>query len=139
KQQRSDIEKEFWNWFIQRSDEYFRFEENQESLFDDLAGALAKVHPDLCFEFGPVENGKRDFVISAGGIKDSFGAVISLCNVAPPLPQWNLIEFRPRRDPEYGLEINGIKIEANDIWFALEPHDNKVGVILFMPDIQAEE
>src|SRR5688500_13624428 len=96
----SKNETTFWKWFAKRSDAYFSFEENQEILFDELNQALAKVHPDLCFEFGPVENGKRDFVISAGGIREAFPAVTSLYRAAPELKQWKLIAFRPRREVE---------------------------------------
>jgi len=37
-----------------------------------LASEMHKVHPDLTFEFGPVEEERREFVITAGGIKGAF-------------------------------------------------------------------
>lgn len=63
----------------------FHFETDQEKTFDKLSAELKKANPDLTFEFGPVENGKREFVISAAGIKTAFPYVESLFNSAPKL------------------------------------------------------
>jgi len=67
----------FWDWFIQHEIELFDFESNREEIFDQLAAELQKVDPDLAFEFGP-KKPRREFVVSAGGIKRAFAAVKSL-------------------------------------------------------------
>src|SRR5438128_2325080 len=92
---------EFWNWFV-RQEELFTFdpdnETEREKLFDRLAIELQKIHPNLTFEFGPNEP-RREFIISADGIKRAFPAVASLVEAAPPLDRWQVIAFRPRRIP----------------------------------------
>jgi hypothetical protein len=61
----------FWKWFIAHEAELFDFEADQERIFDTLARQLAQVHPNLTFEFGP-KTDHREFVISAGGIREAF-------------------------------------------------------------------
>lgn len=93
-------EEKFWTWFLQNDENLFNFERNQEKVFDMLAYELSQVHPDLTFEFGPVlENTKREFVISAGGIKKAFPAVENLYNSSPKIEKWIITKFRPRREP----------------------------------------
>ena len=66
-------EEKFWVWFQKHSNDIFHFERDREKVFEKLTAALTNVNKDLTFEFSPVrENGKREFVISAGGIKSAF-------------------------------------------------------------------
>ena len=58
----------FWRWFQDNEQDLFAFESDMERVFARLTDAIEAVHPELTFEFGPVEFGKREFVISAGGI-----------------------------------------------------------------------
>ena len=88
-------EERFWQWFRQNSDRLFRFENDQERVFDELESALAQVKEGLMFEFGPIEGGKRVFVVSADGVRDRFEAVRSLVAVAPAMPGWEIVPFRP--------------------------------------------
>ena len=91
-------EAEFWKWFQDHEKELYDFEKDQQRVFGQLNGALAKVDADLTFEFGPKEqDGKREFVISAGGIRSAFPKVEALWLAAPKLERWVVIKFRPRR------------------------------------------
>jgi hypothetical protein len=102
----------FWHSFTRHEAELFNFEKDQQRIFDKLFGALRKVNQDLVFEFGPKkqQEGKerREFVISAGGIKSAFPAVISLRDAAPDLPRWHITAFRPRR-----VTINVVRLGIN--------------------------
>ena len=62
----------FWSWFATNEDRLFYFEKDQEKIFDELNGKLRAIHPSVTFEFGPVKQGKREFVISADGIREAF-------------------------------------------------------------------
>ena len=90
-------EQAFWSWFEKNEKRLFTFETDRDRVFNELAGKLKQVHESVTFEFGPVEDGKREFVISADGIKDAFPAVEKLYALAPKLPRWKFIKFRPRR------------------------------------------
>ena len=75
----------FWQWFAANDERLFHFEPDQEPTFNALAAAMNAVDPHLTFEFGPEQDGRRDFVISAGGIKRGFDAVRLLAAGAPSL------------------------------------------------------
>jgi len=90
-------ETNFWNWFTANESRLFTFESDQERVFDDLSKELRRVNPDLAFEFGPVKNGKREFVISAGGIRSAFPTVEAPYGAAPPLQRWVSVKYRPRQ------------------------------------------
>lgn len=122
---------EFWKWFAENEGQLFSWESDRETTFDRLAVAMRKVHPDLTFEFGPVVDGKREFVISAGGIKDAFPSVEALYNSAPEMKRWQWVKFRPRRNPLNNIEFGGRAIRVEDVHYLLASDDPKVGIVLF--------
>ena len=126
---------QFWNWFTNHEPELFSFDpadkNRRELLFDAVLGELQKVHPDLCFEFGPPD-AKRIFVISAGGLKAAFPAVVSLARTAPRLERWEIIPFRPRREA-HTIEIQGKRVEPRDVSFTLLDNGKNAGIDLFIP------
>jgi hypothetical protein len=121
----------FWEWFEANEDKLYDFDTDRAKKFKELKTALSKVHPDLTFEFGPIENGARDFVISADGLKDAFPYVESLYAKAPVLNRWRFIKFRPRREG-LGISIDGLKLNTEDIEVSLETDSDKVGLTVFI-------
>jgi hypothetical protein len=91
-------------------------EDERERIFDELASELQKVHRELSFEFGPLQP-KREFVISASGIKSAFPAVVSLAKGAPDLERWQITAFRPRRPLPHALEFPEKTIDPRDVEF----------------------
>lgn len=131
-------ESKFWRWFQTNETKLFDFERDQERVFDELQSQLHKVNAGLTFEFGPKENGMREFVISADGIKDVFPSVIALADAAPRLQRWKVIKFRPRR----GLGpvgLNGINLSPDQIDFTMQPDADKVGLTLFIDGYTKEQ
>jgi hypothetical protein len=133
---RDSKEAQFWKWFQKNEDTVFHFEKDRERVFDQLGTALQAVNPDLTFEFGPVtSDGKREFVISAGGIKSAFPAVEAVAQSAPPLPRWIIVKYRQRRNPINNLEYGGKKVRSAEVKYLLFRDDKpgKVGVMVFIP------
>jgi hypothetical protein len=122
----------FWRWFQTNEATLFDFEKDQEHIFDELQEHLHKVHPDLTFEFGPKQDGKREFVITADGLKEGFPAVIALADAAPVLPRWKVTKFRPRRNFQSPVSLNGLKISPHQVQFTIQPDGEKVGITLFI-------
>jgi len=126
----------FWNWVIEHEAELFEFDPKRvierENLFDRLATELHKVHRDLAFEFGP-RGPRREFVISAAGIKEAFPAVIGLAHAAPGLERRQFTAFRPRRTPINVVEIEGKRIDPRDVQFSLVDNGKVAGLYLFIP------
>jgi hypothetical protein len=125
----------FWRWFEKNEPRLFAFdpvkEDERERLFDDLSKHLAKIHPDLTFEFGP-QQPKREFVVSAAGIKKAFPEVTKLVAAAPRLERWDVIAFRPRR-PLCDIEIGGARMIAKNVQFSLLDNGEIAGIYLFIP------
>src|SRR5690348_8411171 len=113
----------FWSWFQQNDAAYYALQPDniaeREKLFDELSNQLGKVNADLTFEFGPVKNGKRDFVISAGGIREAFPAVQELVARAPTLAHWRVIAFRPRRLPVNTIQFQSVSLDPAKVYVQL--------------------
>jgi hypothetical protein len=141
-------EQDFWDWFIAHDAEFFTFdpgiEPERERLFDKLEVELQKVHPKLTFAFGP-RGAKREFVISAGGLKSGFPAVASLVSAAPRLERWNFIAFRPRRPLPCVLEIGGGEVSSGEKpgtdgtfpSFSLNERTQKMGYVPSVPGLSS--
>ena len=112
-------EKEFWSWFEKNSEDYFQLDENNyDLLFNKLALQLSKYHKDLTFEFSVEMNqGKREFIISAEGMVSAFPAVIKLVEEAPSLEKFNVVAFRQRQDSEQEIYFEDIVLNTEDIFF----------------------
>jgi hypothetical protein len=132
----------FWKWFQKNEDRLFLFEKDRDKVFDDLANALNKVNWDLTFEFGPIsKDGRREFVISAGGIKAAFPAVEALYTAAPKMQRWIFVRFRPRRMPINDLDYANKKVRARDVYCLLLKDENpeKVGIMIFLDGYKEED
>lgn len=131
-------ETRFWQWFQANQDMLYEFEQDQERIFDSLADQLNKVDKDLSFEFGPKKDGKREFIISASGIRDAFPKVEALHAAAPALPNWTIVKFRPRRAP-FDIRVGETRVNAADVHIVLHPQDEKVGLAVSIPGYTASE
>ncbi|KWU57850.1 hypothetical protein [Priestia megaterium] len=112
-------EKEFWSWFEKNSEDYFQLDENNyDLLFNKLGLQLSKYHKDLTFEFSvEMDQGKREFIISAEGMVSAFPAVIKLVEEAPCLEKFNIVAFRQRQNSEQKIYFEDIVLNTKDIFF----------------------
>src|SRR5262249_20250096 len=78
------------------------------------------------------QNGSREFVISAAGIKSAFKAVESLAAAAPTMKQWNVVAFRQRRLAGNIIELGDHRIDPQDVEYSLLRGKNEVGLYLFI-------
>ena len=122
----------FWKWFQRNETMLFDFEKNQEVVFNQLEAEMHKVNSTLTFEFGPKQDGQREFVISADGIRDSFPSVEKLYAAAPPLRNWKLIKFRPRREP-FDINFQGLSIKATSVTVLIERDGPKAALTVLIP------
>ena len=129
-------ETNFWKWFQKHEQALYDFEKDQARVFDSLNAALTRVGADLTFEFGPKRSdGRREFVVSSGGIKSAFPRVEALCDAAPKLDHWIIIKFRPRRPTLHDLTYNEKQVKASEVRCLLfkDAKPNKVGIMMFLP------
>jgi hypothetical protein len=131
-------QQEFWKWFVEHDAELMGFETDRERVFDQLAAQLQRVDPDLTFEFGPKRE-RREFVISAGGIRRAFPSVSALVAAAPSLNRWQVTGFRPRRNPSNVVELAGKRVHPKDVQFSLLDDGKMAGVYLFIPGYKEDD
>ena len=132
----------FWKWFKENEERLFNFEKEQDKIFNELTKELSIIDDNLTFEFSSVKNdGKREFIISADGIKSSFSTVEALAEMAPTMERWTIIKYRPRRSTLSELNFQGKCVKPEDVYYALFNDDepSKVGIILFFKDYEVKE
>lgn len=117
----------------------FHFERDQEAIFDRLQEQLVALHPALAFEFSPVIDDRREFIISAGGFREGFPAVEALMATAPSLPRWIVIGFRPRRRPIMPVTLGGKTVSPDSVEATLLSNGQMLGVRLFFRGYVEEE
>ena len=79
-----------------------------EKSFSKLESKLSVINPKFVFEFSPVlENGKREFVLSADGHKDAFSDLIYLYVKSPFLKKWDFVLFKQGSDVEPTIKLEG--------------------------------
>jgi hypothetical protein len=125
-------EQAFWNWFQKNEAALFDFEKDRDRTFDRLTAELRKLDPSLTFEFGPKENGRREFTISADGIRKAFPAVEKLYAAAPALPRWKFQKFRQRREPS-DISFRGVRVTASGVSVNVTRQGEKADIALFFP------
>lgn len=138
---------DFWNWFLQNETTLFEVHfgnvKTLNTLLDPQLNKKAK--PGLLWEIGhDTHTNKREFVVSAGGFKDLFPAVIATIRAAPTgLEQrWSIIAFRGRNEQSFQsnedlsgciLYYQGRGYPPHLIRYALtrDERKDKIGVMLF--------
>ena len=125
-------EQDFWKWFQNIENSLFDFEKDQERTFDRLTTEMHKLSPNLTFEFGPKKDGRREFTISADGIRDAFPEVEKLYSAAPALPRWKILKFRQRNAP-FDISYGGLSVKAASISVQVKPNGQKVDLTIFLP------
>lgn len=132
-------ETQFWNWFVVNESALYRFTSPTDSLLNDLARQLTRINADLTFEFSPVKpDGKREFVISADGLKEAFPAVELLYSAAPKLERWDVIKYRPRRNPIHTLSIGGRDFDPSKVHCLLAKDGSKIGIVMMYDDYELD-
>lgn len=128
-------ERAFWAWFQQNEPRLFAAKfENDTQTFSDFDKHLMSIHPELVFEFGPVIEGKRDLVISANGLEAVVPAVESTVSLAPKLPRWRVIAFRPKKRPLLPTQYGQATLNPNEVFFALKPDGSRASLTLYVKD-----
>ena len=130
KKRRDPIET-FWNWFLANSKSLHSMIEPDESTIDAVHNQLTKIHPDLVFEV-EVQRQPRAFVVSADGDRSLFPLVADVVSRAPAMPEWEVLAFRQPGPTDVAIEMRGIRLGPNDVWFTMQPTHDKVDLTMFV-------
>lgn len=134
-------EKKFWKWFVKNETTIYEFEKGQEKVLDKISSKLTSYKDDVTFEISHVEDGKREFIISADGIADAFPYVESLVKSAPELKLFSVIAFRQRIDgyERFKLKYDGREFDVSKVWIYSRVEDGFFDVIVYHPDFNEQE
>ena len=77
------------------------------------------------------EDGAREMVLSAGGIKAAFPAVEALVAAAPRRARWRFTAFRPRRDPVLTIAFRDLTLAPENVDCCFLSNGHELGIILF--------
>ncbi len=113
--------KAFWDWFEANEADYFHLklnDPNQEHLFDQMLRELRKLDEHLAFELSmPLEDGRRELVLTAQGMKASFPLVFEMQKQAPALDHWMVVPLKPRLGQDLMLNIGDVEFGFDDMFF----------------------
>ncbi|MCR9231524.1 MAG: hypothetical protein NXI29_10980 [bacterium] len=130
----------FWFWFENNLHRFEHLEDQQEVLLPELGEQLQEVDEGLTYEISmPDEEGVRDLVISADGVKEAFPAVMLLIDSAPDLPGWTFTPFRQRMDlAGCALQFGEQELTPDDFYFWLQTEDGAIDLIVYVPGLTEE-
>jgi len=108
---------EFWNWVRAHSAELKNAKTGSEPVLNELSVELNKAAPGVVFELG-VNSVPFEFILSADGVIEHFGAVMRLSAAAGDVPGMKVVAFRQRKKVD-GLELHveEQKIAASNVMF----------------------
>ena len=75
------------------------------------------IDKNLGFEISRKSGLKREFVITANGVFDSFPTVRELVKNAPKLMLWEIKPFKQRINETFGIKIRNIDVSSSGIFF----------------------
>ena len=106
---------EFWRWFAAEEAELRGA--GGQIVADRVESRLREHDPRIGIEVGdPGE--ARELIFTGWSDAEAFGAVRSLVGAAPDLsPGWKLIALKPPRGFEFGIEVDGLQVDARRLWF----------------------
>lgn len=129
-----NVNQRFWQWFRSNSYSLAQVRTCQEPVANQLVKQLNKVHKGLTFLFGPVVDGRKEFIISADGDRKLFPNVQELVKAAPDIPGWKIIAFRPpvQYISEFTLTFGSMEFGADDVWFSSQRSGSMFELDLFL-------
>lgn len=127
----------FWNWFMQNSSS---FNEKQPSWRKELSQHLKQIHPDLTFLIGRLQNhSKKDFIVSASGIKEAFPFVLDVVNAAPDIKEWKVIAFKPKMGIKNIVKYDGLEVDPKYLFFDYRLSEGLVNITLFIQELDPSD
>ena len=109
---------EFWQWFAAHHHRYEHLDgPDRDVRLDEAIAVLHQVCDGLWLQFGGGPQGPHELVISAEGNVDYFADVQDLVAVAPAIPGWHIIAFKPARGFDFTTSYNGVSVTPASAWF----------------------
>lgn len=121
----------FWNWFLEHDADLLGIRTGHEPICQELLNELQRINEHLTWEVGPHDVRPREFIISADGIREAFFSVEALADAAPPISNWRVVRFRPRKN-RFEIRMSGRTLGEGDVLFTLHPSEDGVLINLVL-------
>jgi len=108
---------EFWAWVVANERKLREASNANDPVLDDLLRQLHAYCSDLYFEIGGVVDGATELIITAEGNSSYFDAVRRLVELAPALPGWKFVAFKPPHGFAFVTKHGRATINAAKAWF----------------------
>lgn len=131
----------FWTWFQKNEAKIYESKSYKDPIFQDVSAKLKEYNYGIVFELAVEKDGKREFVISADGIKEHFPDVKDLVKAAPKLEKWTVTAFRPRMEnfANLKLEYAGKDFDPKKMWISATVEGGKFDLIIYHPEYTEDE
>ena len=111
----------FWKYFSEVQRELLDLEDlntrESEEIFRQLQIRLMVIDKNLGFEISRKKGLKREFIITANGVFDSFPIVREIVENAPKFMLWEIKPFKQRINETFGIKIGNIDVSSSGIFF----------------------
>jgi len=130
---------QFWQWMSENSADLI--DADGQVVADRVHEQLHNVDERLGVEVsGPGET--RELIITAWSEAAAFPAARELVAGAPQLDGWQIIALKPPRGFEFGIDVDGLRIDANELQFdplSAEENPTLLGIRVYVPSATDED
>ena len=130
---------DFWRWMAAGGDELLA--SPGAVVADRIEEQLREIDPRLGVEVAdPGES--RELVITAWSRAEAFPVVRELVAAAPPLPGWRILALKPPRGFDFGINVDGLRIDARELTFdplAAAENPKLLGIRVYVPSASDDD
>lgn len=118
---------DFWNWFEQNEQKFYKVLKNQGNVtnlfFDKLTPKLNELKDGFWFLAGMYNDHTAELILTADGIIKNIVFVEELVQSAPKMNNWKITALKqPSKSNHFGIEINGYKFNDSKMHFYATDH-----------------
>ena len=101
---------------------------------------LARIDPYLNVNFGPPRGKTFELVLTVDGFKQAIPAIEKTAAVAPSLPRWTLVKYRPATArPGFSVQHEGATLKVDDVEAAVAKVEGDIVVVLFVKGLDGPQ
>lgn len=122
----------FWSWFTQNEQKFYKVLKNQGNIekdfFDKLSPKLDELKDGYWFLAGMLNDTTAELILTADGVIKNIVFVEELVEAAPKINNWKITALKQPSDiTKFGIEIDGYKFDSSKMNFFSTTHK-------YMPD-----
>lgn len=120
--------KDFWDWFLTKEEEFFKVIKGHKNIekdfFDVIAPKLRLINEDYYFLCGMFDDTTAELIITVDGDIKNIVFAEELIAEAPALNHWKFTALKPEMKASNGIEMEGYKFSAENIFFVSNEIEN---------------